>query len=72
MIDIVYAHTTEDKRSVEALAHDFDLPDGHVYAALAYYYQNQAEMDAGIERDRAESDRLLRELEAKGRLSHLD
>jgi uncharacterized protein (DUF433 family) len=45
--DVVVMHIG-GQQSVDDIAADHDLPLAHVYAALAYYYTNKAEIDASI------------------------
>lgn len=60
------------KYSPEELAVHYDLTLGQVYAALAYYYMHQAEIDEQIRRDDAQTERLLAELERQGKLTRLE
>jgi uncharacterized protein (DUF433 family) len=53
---IAYQHETS-----EAIAEEFHLTLGEVYAALAYYYDHKDEIDRGIE----EADRLAEEMARK-------
>ncbi len=50
VIDIVMAMQFGD-RSPEQMAGDYDISLAQVHAALAYYYENQAEIDADIRED---------------------
>lgn len=50
VIDIVMAMDFAD-RSPDQLAQDYDISLAQVHAALAYYYENQAEIDADIRED---------------------
>ncbi|MEM7333501.1 MAG: DUF433 domain-containing protein [Chloroflexota bacterium] len=45
--DIVIAHLFH-KRSPDELASDYQISLAHIYAALAYYYQNKAMLDVDI------------------------
>ena len=72
VMNIVLTHTTGDKLSAERIAHDYQLGLGQVYAALAYYHLHQAELDAQLEREIEETERLVAELEQQGRLQRLD
>lgn len=38
-----------------------DIPRSHIYAALAYYFANQEQIDAELAADEAEHDRLYEE-----------
>ena len=44
--------------SPENIAEDFDIPLGHVYAALAYYHDHKEEIDEDIREDELFSDLL--------------
>lgn len=65
---IVLAHTTGDKLPLERIAADYRLSLGQVYAALAYYYLHQDEMDAQMQQDAALTQTLAAELERQGKL----
>ena len=58
--------------SPEELAVNFRLDMGQVYAALAYYHQHKAEVDARIRADAAEAENLLSEFDAQGKLIRLE
>jgi uncharacterized protein (DUF433 family) len=58
--------------SPEELAVQFKLTLGQVYAALAYYYTHQAEIDEEMRRDQATADRLKIQLKQQGKLGSLD
>lgn len=47
VIDIVMAHLFHQRTSSE-LASDYGISLAQVYAALAYYYEHKAELDADI------------------------
>ncbi|MCA0457755.1 MAG: DUF433 domain-containing protein [Chloroflexi bacterium] len=70
VIDVVASHIYRGLLP-EELAVNFALDMGQVYAALAYYYQHKTDMDTKMRSDAAESQRLLTELEAQGKLIHL-
>lgn len=72
VMNIVLTHTTGDKLSLETIAEQYDLTLGQVHAALAYYYLHQAELDEQLEKEMAETERLVNELEKQGRLTRLD
>ena len=59
VLDIVIAMNINERRP-EEMAADYDLPLEKVHAALAYYYCNQAEIDADIRDDIKRSDELVR------------
>jgi len=70
--DIVIAHTTGNYLTAEQLADNYRLSLGQVYAALAYYYLHQAEIDAEIDASKTETNRLIIDLEQQGKLTCLD
>ena len=37
--------------SPEKIAEDFDIPEGHIFAALAYFHEHKAEIDEDIRED---------------------
>ncbi len=47
--DILIAHLFH-KRSPDDLASDYEISLGRIYASLAYYYENKAELDESIRR----------------------
>lgn len=55
-------------RTPEELAVGFSLSLGQVHAALAYYHLHKSEIDAQMQADADEADRLLAELDAQGKL----
>lgn len=65
--DLVASHIYR-KSSPEELAVNYALDMGQVYAALAYYYQHKAEMDAQMDEEEKEAERLIAELEKQGKL----
>ncbi len=44
----IYFWVIKDKRPISDIAQDFDLAPAQIYAALAYYYDNQQEIDDQI------------------------
>jgi hypothetical protein len=70
--DIVLIHTTGDQRTAEQIATDYRLSLGQVYAALAYYHLHETEIDAQIDADAAEAQRLIEQLEVSDRLKRVD
>jgi uncharacterized protein (DUF433 family) len=68
VIDVVLTHTTGDKLSAEEIAAHYGLSLGDVHAALAYYFQNQAQMDAEMQQEREDLETLLIALEGQGKL----
>jgi uncharacterized protein (DUF433 family) len=69
--DLVASHVHRGQ-TAEDLAVNFVLELGQVYAALAYYYQHKADVDAQMQADATEAERLLAALDAQGRLKKLD
>jgi uncharacterized protein (DUF433 family) len=56
----------------EALAVNFNLVLGQVYAALAFYYQHKAEIDEQMRADAAQAERLLQDIDAQHRLIRIE
>ena len=71
VVDLVASHLYRGL-SPEALAVNFGLDLGRVYAALAYYYQHRAELDARMRADEEAADTLLAEFETQGKLIRLE
>jgi len=65
--DVVASHIYRGL-SPEELAVNFALDLGQVYAALAYYYQHKAAIDAQMQAEADRAARLLADLDAQGRL----
>jgi uncharacterized protein (DUF433 family) len=65
---IILAHTTGDKLTPEQIATPYRLELGQVYTALAYYYLHRNEVDAQIQSDEDEAEKLLSQLDAQGKL----
>lgn len=63
----LYRHLTADE-----LATNFNLNLAQVYAALAYYYQNKAEIDAVLRSEAQKAEKYLQELDEQGKLSRRD
>lgn len=70
--DVVLRHITGEKLSIEQLAETFQLSFGQVHAVLAYYYIHQREIDDQIKTDDEMADRMIAELERKGKLTRLE
>lgn len=56
----------------EELAANFGLNLGQVYAALAFYYQNRAEIDQQMRDEAANADRLLADFASQKKLIRLE
>jgi len=69
--DIVAYHRYGDKLTPEQIAQNFRLTLGQVYAALAYYYLHQGEIDDEMHQNAEEAERLKAELRKMGRLIEL-
>jgi len=54
------------------MTEQFDLTMAQVYAALSYYYDHQAEIDADIDEDKAQARALLQKLETQGQATSLE
>ena len=63
----LYRHLTADE-----LATNFNLNLAQVYAALAYYYQNKAEIDTVLRSEAQEAEKYLQELDKQGKLIRHD
>lgn len=59
----LYRHLTADE-----LATNFNLSLAQVYAALAYYYQHKAEIDAVLRSEAQQAEDYLRQLDEQGKL----
>jgi uncharacterized protein (DUF433 family) len=70
--DIMLAHTSGDKLSVEEIAAHYRLTAGQVHAALAYYYLHQEEIDARIRADDEAAEKGFAELEKMGRAQRIE
>jgi uncharacterized protein (DUF433 family) len=68
VMNIVLTHTTGDKLTPEVIAQHYRLSLGKVYAALAYYYLHQTELDEQYQREMEETKLLIEELRQQGRL----
>jgi uncharacterized protein (DUF433 family) len=60
---IVMDHLGQDWDTKEIQRQHPYLTLGQIHSALAYYYDHRAEMDAEIERDSKDADRLMAEIE---------
>jgi uncharacterized protein (DUF433 family) len=56
----------------EQIADEFDLTLGEVHAALSYYHDHKAEIDAARQDDKSQADAQLSELEKKGQAVSLE
>ena len=61
-------------RTIEEIMTHYDLPRAQVHAALAYYYENQAELDAAYEKSwtqsrAVKSDDFMAEIDARRKQS---
>jgi uncharacterized protein (DUF433 family) len=59
----LYRHLTADE-----LATNFNLNLAQVYAALAYYYQHKAEIDAVLRSEAQQAEQYLQQLDEQGKL----
>ena len=66
VIDIVASHLYRGLTADE-LATNFNLNLGQVYAALAYYYQHKADMDAQLRADAEAAEQFLSQLDQQGK-----
>jgi uncharacterized protein (DUF433 family) len=65
VIDVVSAHLFYHLNADE-IAVQYDVPLAGIYAALAYYYQNKAEIDAVIRTEKEAFARMKAEWQAHG------
>jgi uncharacterized protein (DUF433 family) len=71
VMNVVLAHTGPDKFPLERVAHGFDLTLGQVHAAMAYYYNHQAELDAVQSQEDADTTALMADLVRQGKATIL-
>ena len=71
LITIITGYLYRDQ-TADDLAVNYELPLWQVYAALAYYYQNQTEVDRLIAEDYRTATALLAQLEAEGKATHFE
>ncbi|MBN1121828.1 MAG: DUF433 domain-containing protein [Anaerolineae bacterium] len=69
--DLVASHLFRG-HSPEALAVNYKLSLGQVYAALAYYYQHKDEIDRLLHQEAQRADTYLNKLEQDGRLIRVE
>lgn len=69
--DLVAGHLYRG-HSPEALAVNYKLSLGQVYAALAYYYQHKGEIDDLLQQEARRADTYLNKLEQDGRLIRVE
>lgn len=69
--DLVASHLYRG-HSPEALAVNYQLSLGQVYAALAYYYQHKGEIDTWIQQEALRADTFLKKLEQDGHLIRIE
>jgi len=71
VIDLIASHLYRGLNA-EELAANFKMSLGQVYAALAYYYQNRAEIDSWMADDEDESFKLLKAIDLQGKLIRIE
>jgi len=71
LIDVIASYLYRGL-SVEELAVNFALDLGQAHAALAYYYQHKAEIDAQMRQDADKASKLLADLDAQGKLIRVE
>ena len=69
--DLVASHLHRGL-SPDALAVNYKLSLGQVYAALAYYYQNKSQIDELMKQEARRADNYLSKLENDGRLIRVE
>ena len=58
--------------SAEEIASEYSLTLAQVYAALAYYYQQKAEIDAVLRSEAQQAENYLQKLDEQGKLIRRD
>lgn len=71
VVDIVASHLYRGHNPDE-LATQFDLNLGQVYAALAYYYQHKAELDARLQTNTDTAEHYINQLAQQGKLIRIE
>jgi uncharacterized protein (DUF433 family) len=71
LIDVIASYLYRGL-SVEELAVNFALDLGQAHAALAYYYQHKAEIDAQMRQDADKASKLLADLDTQGKLIRVE
>lgn len=71
VLDVVASHLYRGL-TPDALATNFRLSLGQVYAVLAYYYDNKATLDTQLREEAAQAERYLSGLEADGKLIRVE
>jgi uncharacterized protein (DUF433 family) len=69
--DLIASHLFRG-HTPEALAVNYSLGLGQVYAALAYYYQHKREIDDLLQQEEHRADTYLTRLEHDGRLLRVE
>ena len=67
VIDLIASHLYRNLTADE-LATNFNLNLAQVYAALAYYYQHKAALDAVLRLEAQQAEQLLQQLDEQGKL----
>ena len=71
VIDLIAGYLYREL-SPEELAVNYALDMGQVYSALAYYYQNRADIDEQVRQEAADADALLEDFDSQGKLVRLE
>lgn len=71
VVDLVASHLYR-YLTADELATNFNLSLAQVYAALAYYYQHKATIDAILRSEAQRAEQYLQELDQQGNLIHRD
>lgn len=72
LVDVVSSFLSGRSSSPEALAVNYNLTLGQVYAALAYYYDHREEVKSEIDQEEARAKELLGAIRAQGKLIDLE
>lgn len=71
VIDVIASHLYRGLNADE-LATNFRMNLGQVYAVLAYYYQNSAEVDSLMAADEDKAFQLLKAIDKQGKLIRIE
>ena len=65
--DVAFWYLKQD-RTIDEIVQDYDLTHAQVHAALAFYYDHRAEIDAREAQDLAEAEKLKQDYPSKVQL----
>lgn len=72
LIDVISSYHSGRSDSPEEIARNYGLSLGQVFAALAYYYDHQADVEAELSRQRADAQAALSAIRDQGTLIELE